>query len=72
MRRGRVWRWPLMLATVTLFGLFSALLGDGGIWWLLSWTALATPLLTIAVCLWLRRFLPSEAGEVPAQRAEGS
>ncbi len=39
------WGWPIGLAMLTLFGLFSALLGQGGIWWKLSWIALALPLL---------------------------
>jgi hypothetical protein len=47
----RVWRWPTVLALLTLFGLLSALLGEGGVWWGLSWIALSLPLLVIAVCL---------------------
>jgi len=47
----RPWRWPLGLAIVTLFGLLSALLGQGGAWWVLSWAALSTPLLTIVWCV---------------------
>jgi hypothetical protein len=50
-----IWRWPLALAVLTLFGLVSALLGEGGIWWVLSWLALATPLAVIAVCLLVPR-----------------
>jgi low affinity Fe/Cu permease len=46
---GQIWRWPIMLAALTLFGLLSALLGQGGIWWLLSWIALAVPLITITI-----------------------
>jgi len=46
-----VWRWPLVLATATMFGLLSALLGEGGLWWALSWIALAAPLLAIVLCL---------------------
>ncbi|TCM20396.1 hypothetical protein EDF56_10256 [Novosphingobium sp. PhB165] len=42
------WGWPVALAGLTLFGLLSALLGEGGLWWALSWTALATPLLVSA------------------------
>jgi len=37
-----------------LFGLLSALLGEGGVWWGLSWIALSLPLVVIAGCL-LRR-----------------
>ena len=44
MRLSAVWRWPLVLAGLTLFGLLSALLGEGGVWWALSWAALAVPL----------------------------
>jgi len=47
MRVRSAWRWPLVLAGLTLFGLLSALLGEGGAWWVLSWIALAAPLLTI-------------------------
>jgi len=43
----RVWRWPIILALLSIFGLLSALLGQGGIWWPLSWGALSIPLLTI-------------------------
>lgn len=45
--RVRVWRWPLVLAALSLFGLLSALLGQGGVWWVLSWLSLATPLAVI-------------------------
>ena len=37
MRLSAIWRWPLVLAGLTLFGLLSALLGEGGVWWVLSW-----------------------------------
>jgi len=47
----RLWRWPLVLAALTLFGLLSALLGEGGVWWGLSWIALTTPLLVIVCCV---------------------
>jgi len=50
MRLSAVWRWPLVLAGLTLFGLLSALLGEGGVWWVLSWIVLAVPLLTIVCC----------------------
>ncbi|HEY4135725.1 MAG TPA: hypothetical protein VGO34_10975 [Alphaproteobacteria bacterium] len=43
----RIFRVPLMLAVVTLFGLLSALLGDG-LWDVLSWIALGLPLAVIA------------------------
>ncbi len=38
--RIRVWRWPVLMAGLSLFGLLSALLGQGGVWWILSWIAL--------------------------------
>lgn len=41
----RQWGWPIGLALLTLLGLVSALLGEGGIWWVLSWIALGLPLL---------------------------
>ncbi len=49
----KLWRWPLALAALTVFGLLCALLGQGGIWWLLSWIALALPL--IVICYYLCR-----------------
>jgi hypothetical protein len=60
-----VWRWPLVLAGLTLFGLLSALLGEGGVWWVLSWIALAVPLLTIVYCC-VRALL--HAGGMPPLR----
>lgn len=48
-RRGwlGLWAAPLMLVALTLFGLASALLGDG-VWDVLSWITLAVPLLVCA------------------------
>ena len=46
-----VWRWPLALAAATLFGLVSALLGEGGVWWVLSWVALSMPLAVLVFCI---------------------
>jgi hypothetical protein len=44
MTSGRTpWTIPALLALVTLFGLLAALIGEGGIWWALSWAALAFP-----------------------------
>jgi len=51
----RQWSWPFGLAVLTMFGLLSALLGEGGIWWWLSWTALTMPLLVVARYWPLRR-----------------
>lgn len=39
-----VWRAPTFLGTLTCFGLLSALLGSGT-WNVVSWIAMATPLL---------------------------
>ncbi len=47
----KLWGWPLMLAVLTIFGLLSALLGQGGLWWVLSWIALAIPLAVIVYYL---------------------
>ena len=38
-----IWKYPLLLALLTLIGLLSALLGTGA-WHWLSWVALAIPL----------------------------
>ena len=43
----RQWLWPIVLAVVTVCGLLAALVGEGGIWWALSWLMLAVPLLVI-------------------------
>ncbi|NEW91379.1 hypothetical protein [Rhodopseudomonas sp. BR0M22] len=51
----RQWLWPVALAASTVFGLLTALIGEGGLWWLLCWVALATPLVTIALCVVRRR-----------------
>jgi hypothetical protein len=50
---GPIWRWPVLLALLSLFGLVAALLADGP-WNTLSWLALAVP---VALCAWfgLRR-----------------
>jgi dolichyl-phosphate-mannose--protein O-mannosyl transferase len=50
----RIWRWPVALAGLTLFGLLSALLGQSSIWWALSWIALSIPLVVIAFCTYAR------------------
>jgi len=50
-----VWRWPLILAGLTLFGLLSALLGQHGLWFWLSWLALSLPLAVIATGIWRAR-----------------
>jgi hypothetical protein len=42
------WGWPIAVAVLTVVGLLSALVGEGGVWWGLSWTALTIPLLVCA------------------------
>ncbi|WP_027555581.1 hypothetical protein [Bradyrhizobium sp. Cp5.3] len=46
-----IWRWPALLAVLSVFGLLSALLGQEGLWLPLSWAALATPLVVAAICV---------------------
>jgi hypothetical protein len=50
----QVWAWPVALAVLGVLGLLSALLGQGGLWWALSWIALATPLIVVSLCVWKR------------------
>ncbi len=38
----KIWRAPLILAALIVFGLLAALLGTG-VWHLLSWAALSVP-----------------------------
>ena len=54
MRRGlwMIFRWPLALALLSLFGLLSALIGDEA-YDLLSWLTLGVPLLLVGV-VWIR------------------
>ncbi len=64
--RAWVWRWPVLLAALSVFGLLSALLGQGGIWWILSWIALSMPLAMIVRCVWLR---PAGGRAPPARKS---
>jgi len=48
-----IWKYPIMLAIITIFGLLSALIGTGG-WHVASWIALMMP---IAVCIRFGLFL---------------
>jgi hypothetical protein len=47
-----IFRWPLLLFVLSLFGLLSALIGDG-VYDLLSWLSLGVPLGLVGV-VWLR------------------
>ncbi|MBS0221421.1 MAG: hypothetical protein JSR91_11845 [Proteobacteria bacterium] len=47
----RLWKWPLVLAALTLFGLLAALLGQDAVWWIASWVTLAAPLAVIVLCI---------------------
>jgi hypothetical protein len=44
----RVFGIPALLALATVFGLLSALLGQGGVWHVLAWIALCIPLTILA------------------------
>lgn len=43
----RIWRWPIVIAVPTVFGLLSAPLGQHGVSHWLSWIALGPQLLVI-------------------------
>jgi hypothetical protein len=47
-----IFRWPLALAVLSLFGLLSALVGDE-VYDLLSWLSLGIPLVLLGL-VWLR------------------
>ncbi|WP_339510077.1 hypothetical protein [Pseudomonas sp. RL_15y_Pfl2_60] len=53
MRRGvwMIFRWPLLLGLLSLFGLVSALVGDE-VYDLLSWLSLGLPLLLVGWVCW--------------------
>jgi hypothetical protein len=55
----RQWGWPLALTLLTVIGLISALIGEGGVWWLLSWIALSMPLLVPLRHMLVRRKAPT-------------
>lgn len=46
-----IFRWPLLLALLSLFGLISALVGDG-LYDLLSWLSLGVPLVLLGGVTW--------------------
>jgi xanthosine utilization system XapX-like protein len=47
-----IFRWPLLLAVLSLVGLLSALIGDE-VYDLMSWLTLGVPLVLVGV-VWLR------------------
>ncbi len=47
----KIWRIPLLLSVLILFGLLAALLGTG-IWYWLSWLAMIIPLIVICRKIW--------------------
>jgi hypothetical protein len=49
--RRTLWMIPALLALVTLLGLLAALIGEGGIWWPLSWATLTVPCVCSLYCL---------------------
>ena len=51
MRPSVIWRWPTLMAVLTVVGLVSALVGEGGVWWGLSWIALAIPIAVMVFCV---------------------
>lgn len=50
----QVYRWPAMLAAITVAGLLFALFGDG-VWDAISWILLAIPLVVIASNMTIRK-----------------
>jgi hypothetical protein len=39
-----IWKFPVLLGALTLFGLLAALIGAGGGWHILAWITLIIPL----------------------------
>lgn len=56
-----LWTIPALLALVTLFGLLAALIGEGGIWWALSWATLAIPCV-FSLYYFVRGLMPPRQG----------
>jgi hypothetical protein len=56
-----IWTIPALLAVVTLVGLVAALVGEGGVWWPLSWAMLAVPC-ACSVLYLVRGLLPPHDG----------
>lgn len=61
MKRGlwKIFRWPLLMALLSLLGLLSALIGDE-LYDLLSWLSLGVPLVLLGV-VWVRLRRPKQA-----------
>lgn len=53
----RQWRAPLGIAFASIVGLLSALLGEGGVWWWISWITLSLPLVIVLRYWPLRRLV---------------
>jgi len=49
--RRQIWGMPVVLAVISAIGLLSALLGDG-VWGIVSWVALAMPVMISVWCAW--------------------
>lgn len=49
------WRWPTVLALLTMGGLLTALLGNGESWKVVAWCALAAPVAVAVLNLFVRR-----------------
>jgi len=47
----KIWRIPVLLSALILFGLLAALLGTG-IWYWLAWAAMLVPLFVICLKVW--------------------
>lgn len=46
-----IWKWPILIGVLTVFGLLSALLGQFGLWVWLAWIALSVPLFVILLSI---------------------
>jgi len=60
------YRWPLVLALITVAGLLFALFGDDG-WDVLSWLLLAVP---VVLLVWLIFFRKSGKRKRPTEQAD--
>jgi len=46
---GSIFCIPLVVVMLSIFGLISALLGQGGVWYWLSWLTLSLPIILILI-----------------------